>query len=339
MNPISAMLARGGTSKVVFFNKQNFPKQPHEIQQKICKLMGSGTPGQIDGLGTGSTLGSKVFLVSPHEGQEADVRFTFYQVGVDSQMTDSAVLCGNGVAALPLYAIHQGWIKKPGNLRAYNETTGEYLDFTWGSNPQEVSIILHNPCGQNTCPLYPTKKAQDKIYIPQFDSEIPVTILNAVGPIIFARAEDLLLTGFETPQELAKHNLAPIIETIREEACNLADLEYNANSTVPKFCLIASPTNGAHLAVRYFTPHEPHPSLAVSASIAIGTALLMKGTILNELCPKDIPLSPAEFSIEHPAGITHITLDYKCENALPHIQRAMYQKSARVLMAGDVWLD
>jgi 4-oxalomesaconate tautomerase len=258
-------------------------------------------------------------------------------VGVDSQITDSSVQCGNGAAALPLYATNQGWVNTPGKLRAYNETTGEYLDFTWGSTPKDVSVTLHNPCGQNTSALYPTKNTQDKIYIPQFDSEIPVTILNAVGPIIFARAADLLLTGFETPQELTKQNLTPIIETIREEACNLVGLEYNANATVPKFCLIAPPTNGAHLAVRYFTPHEPHPSLAVSASIALGAALLTKGTILNELCPKDTSLSPAEFSIEHPAGTAYITLDYKFEGELPHIQWATYQKSARALMIGDVW--
>ena len=62
---IPCLWMRGGTSKGPFFLRSDLPSDPAQRDALLVEIMGSGHPLQIDGIGGGSTLSSKVAIVGP----------------------------------------------------------------------------------------------------------------------------------------------------------------------------------------------------------------------------------------------------------------------------------
>jgi 4-oxalomesaconate tautomerase len=61
---IRCMLMRGGTSKGAYFLAQDLPPDPAERDRLLLSLMGSPDPRQVDGIGGGHPLTSKVAATS-----------------------------------------------------------------------------------------------------------------------------------------------------------------------------------------------------------------------------------------------------------------------------------
>ena len=79
---IPCVMMRGGTSKGPFFLSRDLPVDPVERDRLLLEIMGSGHPLQIDGIGGGNPLSSKVAIVGPSSHPEADVDYLFAQVKV-----------------------------------------------------------------------------------------------------------------------------------------------------------------------------------------------------------------------------------------------------------------
>ena len=75
--PVTVM--RGGTSRGLFFNADSLPGDSALRDQIIAKAMGSPDPMQIDCLGGGHTLSSKVAIVSKSASNDVDVDYLFLQ--------------------------------------------------------------------------------------------------------------------------------------------------------------------------------------------------------------------------------------------------------------------
>ncbi|TIX69314.1 MAG: 4-oxalomesaconate tautomerase, partial [Mesorhizobium sp.] len=82
---IPCALMRGGTSKGPFFLASDLPSDPAFRDQILLSVMGSGHPLQIDGIGGGNPVTSKVAIVGPASIKGADVDYLFAQVRVDQQ--------------------------------------------------------------------------------------------------------------------------------------------------------------------------------------------------------------------------------------------------------------
>lgn len=61
---IACLLVRGGTSKGAFFNAADLPQDVATRDQVLLAAMGSPDRRQIDGLGGGHPLTSKIGIVS-----------------------------------------------------------------------------------------------------------------------------------------------------------------------------------------------------------------------------------------------------------------------------------
>ena len=61
------MLMRAGTSRGPFFLKEWLPASDEERDQALIGAIGASDPLQLDGVGGGSTLNSKVAIVSRSE--------------------------------------------------------------------------------------------------------------------------------------------------------------------------------------------------------------------------------------------------------------------------------
>jgi hypothetical protein len=65
---------------------------------------------QVDGVGGGSTLTSKVAIVSKSTQPDCDVDYLFAQVGVGDKSVDTRPNCGNMLSGVAPFAIEQGLV-------------------------------------------------------------------------------------------------------------------------------------------------------------------------------------------------------------------------------------
>ncbi|WP_302675391.1 PrpF domain-containing protein, partial [Stenotrophomonas sp. GbtcB23] len=89
---------RGGTSKGPFFLTDDLP-QDVEIRDKVLiSALGAGHALQIDGVGGGNPVTSKVAIVGRSRRPDADVEYLFAQVSVEERRVDTTPNCGNMLA-------------------------------------------------------------------------------------------------------------------------------------------------------------------------------------------------------------------------------------------------
>lgn len=81
---IPCTLMRGGTSKGPYFHASDLPADPAARNQLLLAAMGSPHVRQIDGIGGGDTLTSKVVIVSPSTRPGIDIDYLFAQVSVET---------------------------------------------------------------------------------------------------------------------------------------------------------------------------------------------------------------------------------------------------------------
>src|SRR4029079_11483169 len=127
---IPAMFMRGGTSHGPFFRAADLPSDVATRDRVLLAVMGSPDARQVDGIGGGGPLTSKVCIVSPGK-DGVDLEFLFAQVAVKEALVDTTPNCGNMLAAVVPFAIESGMIAARGDvttLRVLTENTGTLSD-------------------------------------------------------------------------------------------------------------------------------------------------------------------------------------------------------------------
>ncbi|WP_310590812.1 PrpF domain-containing protein, partial [Arsenicibacter rosenii] len=114
---IPYMQFRGGSSKGIFFLAADLPADPvirNRVVLAVMEGLGEGDTRQIDGMGGGTTLTSKVAIVGPAGAPEADLAFYFLQVVVGKGTVSDTQSCGNLLAAVVPFAIEKGLLPVTG---------------------------------------------------------------------------------------------------------------------------------------------------------------------------------------------------------------------------------
>ncbi len=104
------MQMRGGTSKGLYFLAEDLPADSAERDELLLRVMGSPDPRQIDGVGGGHPLTSKVAVVSPSTVPGIDVDYLFLQVMVDKAIVTDKQNCGNILAGIGPFAVERGLV-------------------------------------------------------------------------------------------------------------------------------------------------------------------------------------------------------------------------------------
>ncbi|MEO6958465.1 MAG: PrpF domain-containing protein, partial [Burkholderiaceae bacterium] len=97
---IPCVFMRGGTSRGPYFRAEDLPTDIAQRDRVLISVMGSPHELQIDGLGGGNSLTSKVAIVSQSARPNCDVDYLFAQVSVDRTMVDTRPNCGNMLAGV-----------------------------------------------------------------------------------------------------------------------------------------------------------------------------------------------------------------------------------------------
>ena len=95
---VPAMWMRGGTSKALYFLREDLPDDVQRRNQMLLKIMGSPDARQIDGVGGADPLTSKIAIISSSKDTVADVDYLFLQVSVDKAVISDSQGCGNVLA-------------------------------------------------------------------------------------------------------------------------------------------------------------------------------------------------------------------------------------------------
>ena len=367
--------ARGGTSTGIVLLAEQLPGSTALREEVIRNVMGvplSGEePGnrQITGLGRGITTSNKVFVLDTSERPGFDLESTLAQLAAGKAAIDWSVNCGNMSASLPLVAFEARLaVPRAGRntLKIYNTNTGiaadaviEMPDPGAPLDPETempgvmgrwpgVALSLVDPVGSKTGKLFPTGARRETIL------GVEVSCLDFAMPMVIARAEDLGCRADEAPEELEQDPelrarmqplwvAAGLAMGLERDGRRMTADELAVSETVPKMCLIASPTQaeaerGVHVRARYFTPQTCHRSMAVTGGSCLAAASLIPGTVAHDVAAGLEPLGsrPEErvVGIGNPAGVLRAAIDGSSDGEEVAISSASYMRSAQILIRG-----
>ncbi len=354
--PLSALpfhFMRGGTSRGPYFHRADLPEDLDVLAEVLLAVVGAGHPLNIDGIGGGSAVTTKVAMLSPSDHPWADVDYFFAQVAADKGSVDYKPSCGNILAGVGPAAIEMGLVRaeepvtsvkiRATNIDAFVEaavqTPGGQVEYEGETRidgvPGTAAPILldfMHVVGSETGALFPTGRAREEI------GGIEVTCIDVAVPMVIARASDLGVTGYESKADLdADRAFFTRMEPIRIEAGARMGLGDVRDSVVPKFAILAPPHEGAAVTARYFMPWDTHPSMAVTGSICIGACGIAPGTIAEGLA-RPPSGSPALLRIEEPMGVIEVQMAYDSGGDTFDLEHAKVLRTARKLASGEVFV-
>jgi 4-oxalomesaconate tautomerase len=344
---------RGGTSKGLMFLSTDLPDDEDVRDRVLLAAMGSPDKREIDGLGGGHPLTSKVAVVSPSTRPDADVDYLFLQVWPDRPEVSDNQNCGNMLAAVGPFAIDQGllvatqdvtairiWMRNTQTLAtAFVDTPGGAVRYdgdaridgvpgTHAPIPLEFADIAGSTCGS----LLPTGNVVDVV------EGLRVTCIDNGMPVVCLAATDLGLTGSEAPAEIeADTAVTARIEALRLAVGPLMNLGDVTDKTVPKMSLLSAPAHGGAISTRTLIPHRVHEAIGVLGAVSVATACLLPGSVANDIAVLPLTTSGStDVEVEHPTGFFTVTLDVVVDDAGPVVRRSALLRTARLLMRGEV---
>lgn len=350
--PIPYLFLRGGTSRGPYFRREDLPQDRDQLAEVLMAVIGAGHPLNIDGIGGGNAVTTKVAMLSRSGSEDADVDYFFAQLSVEKREVDFRPTCGNILVGVGPAAIEMGLIPARDDetslrIRAVNtgalveahvQTPGGRVEYSGetaidgvpgAAAPIQVNFL--NVAGTSCGAMLPTGNTRDTI------DGVEITCMDVAMPMAIARADAFGLTGHETVAELeANRDFYARMEPIRIEAGRRMGLGDVSKSVTPKFGIIAPARGNGAIAARYFMPWACHPSLAVTGSQCIAACALTPGTVAEGLgrMPDG---SPVLMRIEHPMGSIEVTVDY--DNGHPEgfrIKSAGLVRTARLIARGEV---
>lgn len=353
---IPYMQFRGGSSKGLFFRAADLPEDEFTRNRYVLAAMegvGKGDPRQIDGLGGGTSLTSKVAIVSPSKDDNIDLDYLFLQVVIGKGTISVAQTCGNILAGVLPFAIESGLIPAQDPItraRVKLLNTGGVCEITVQSPGKTVKydgaakvdgvpgtaapvICNYLDTQGSTCgALLPTGNAMDVI------ESIPVTCIDNGMPQVMLRSGDLGISGYESPTELNNNEaLKQLLEKIRLAAGIKMNLGEVSQTTIPKMCIVAPPKHGGILMTRTFIPHVCHEAIGVLGAVSAATACILPGSVTDEIAVLPADISKG-LSIEHPSGEFTVSLESHFEQDKLVIDKSGVMRTARLLSKGWVYI-
>jgi hypothetical protein len=214
-NTLPCVLMRAGTSRGPYFLREWLPQDLALRDRVLQSAIGAADATHINGMGGGTTLTSKVAIVSRASRDDCDVDYLFAQVGPDG--VDTKPNCGNMLAGVGPFAIEQGLVpatEGSTTVRVYNVNTGARIDVQVQTPGGQVAydgdtaidgvagtaapvyLSFMDVWGAVTGKLFPTGERITVI------DGVEVTCIDAAMPMVLMRASSMGVSGRETAAQL-----------------------------------------------------------------------------------------------------------------------------------------
>jgi 2-methylaconitate cis-trans-isomerase PrpF len=370
MVSLPATVIRGGTSKGVFLRGRDLPADRSLWGPYLIDMFGARDVRQIDGIGGAMPTTSKCCIVEVSEREDADVDYTFAQVGIGEERVYWDFNCGNLTPSVGTFAILAGLVPAtPGRtgVRVYQTNTRMLLtldvptaqdgsplvagDFemagvTGAGAPvtTDFSRAIGASLGGG---LFPTGNRTDVVSVPGV-GDVTCSVLDLANMCVFFRAEDAGLTGFEMPADGPR--VAERFHEVRRAAQDLLGVDHA--KTTPWPVAVSAPRafelyNGGgaldagdyDFAVRFAgiqpmrdTLHEAFPG---TASCCTAVAAVAEGTLVHELYAGR---KPGSVLIAHPSGVSVVEAAAHDEGTECVVDSVRIARTVRPIMRGEVFV-
>ncbi len=348
---IPFVFMRGGTSRGPYFRRSDLPDDRETLSRVLVAVTGSGHHLNIDGVGGGNPVTTKVAMLSPSEDSWADIDYFFAQVSVEGESVDYGPTCGNILAGVGPAAIEMGLVSAtdaPQVVRIRSVNTGARVSASVmteaGSVVYEgktridgvpgtaspVALEFLDTVGGTTGSFLPTGNLRDRI------EGIDVTCMDVAMPMVIARAESFGLSGHESVTDLDEdREFFARMESVRIRAGGAMGIENVADSVMPKFGLLAPSRRGGTVAARYFMPWTMHPAMAVTGAQCLSACVLTPGTVSDGMATRPEG-SPAIVTLEHASGSLDVTVDFDRTGGGFRLNSSGLVRTARLVACGEV---
>ena len=373
LHRIPAVYMRGGTSKALVFRASDLPADRAAWDVIFLSAMGVPDPDgrQLDGMGGGLSSLNKVCVVGPPSRPDADVDYTFVQLGVDEPLVDYGGNCGNMSSAIGPFALEEGMLPRtvlnPSQdevaVRIHNTNTGKIIvarfavedgmlaadgDFALdgvAGTAAPIRLEFVEPGGAKTGKLLPTGTPLDTFEVPGLGT-IAASCIDAANPCVFVAASDLGLSGVELPAALERDaGFLETMEAIRQAASLAMGLTNDPAAarklaSIPKVAMVSAPQSSPTLSGRVLDAGEMDIAVRMISVGQPHRAVPITGAVCLAVAarvPGSIPHRLCT-STEGPIRIGHssgtILVDANVEDGKA-LNGAVY-RSARRLFEGNV---
>jgi 2-methylaconitate cis-trans-isomerase PrpF len=371
LHTLRAVFMRGGTSKALMFRRSDLPARQEDWAPIFLAAMGTPDPNgrQLDGMGGGTSSLSKVCVIGPPSRADADVDYTFAQVGVETATVDYGGNCGNMSSAIGPFAVEEGLVPLPADgavtVRIHNTNTRKLIvahfqvvdgraavhgplviDGVAGSGAP-IRLEFRDLAGARTGRLLPTGQPQQSLALPD-GRAVRASLVDAANPCVFVAASDLGLRGVETPEELeAMGGVMRDLEALRRQASLAMGLAADtaaaaASRSVPFIGLVA-PSQAwrtrsgselaaadADIAVRMLSSGNVHRAIPITSALCVAVACRTPGTLPAELCGS----ARGPLRIGHSSGT--VLVEAEPDATAGRVLHASVYRTARRLFQGGV---
>lgn len=370
-----ALFVRGGTSNGLIIQRQHLPPQD---QWHIILPAAMGSPDsygrQLNGMGGGISSTSKICVLSPSTRPDADIDFTFVQVGIKDGVLDLAGNCGNMSSAVGPVAWDEGLVAdqaskvrdvgKAANyrealVRVFNTNTSKIIhsrfrvsgdppvychegDYEMDGVPgmqSRITLSFLNPAGAKTGKALPTGNPVDLLTLPDGE-QIKASLVDVSNPGVFIRIDELGISDADpaafTPQAVeADPNLKARLESIRQAGATMMGLDPKTES-VPKVVLLFPESGSDDIDIRCLalSMGQAHKAVPLTLALCLGAAANMPGTLAAQVCSKT---RGSRGSGSVVIGHPSGTVEIGATIEDGQIVSADLLRTARVLMKGEVY--
>lgn len=350
--PIPYVFMRGGTSRGPYFNRADLPEDKDTLAKVLVAALGSGHSLNIDGIGGGRPVTTKVAMLSKSTTENCDIDYFFAQVSVEDKQVDFKPSCGNILSGVAAASVELGLVTPTSEIttvriRAVNTNArviatietpdgvkydgNTVVDGVPGS-ASPVQLQFMDTIGGVTGSFLPTGNPVDI-----FDN-VEVTCMDVAMPMVIAKASSFGLSGYETVEELDSNKaFFKQMESIRLKAGAAMGLGDVSQSVAPKFGILAKPKAGGTMACRYFMPWNCHPTMAVTGAQCLASCILTPKTVAEGMTPV-IDENPATITLEHPSGELDVIVQYERDDSGFVPLSAGLIRTARKLADGNVYI-
>jgi len=371
MISIPAMIIRGGTSKGVFLLESDLPADRSLWGPCLIDMFGARDVRQIDGLGGAMPTTSKCCIVGKSSHPDADVDYTFAQIGIGEERVFWDFNCGNLTPSVGTFAILAGLVPtEPGlvTVRVYQTNTKMLLTIEVPTGPDGDPLVggdyeIAGVTGSGAAvltdfsratgaslggDLFPTGHRIDVLDVPGV-GRVTCSIVDLANMCVFFRAAEAGLTGLEMPEQGPA--VVDTFTAIRHAAQDLLGVDRAKTTPWPISVTGARPYElygGGKLeaadydfAVRFAgiqpmrdTLHEAHPG---TASCCTAIAAVTEGTVVNELYAARRH-DDDQVVIGHPSGALAVGARVHYEAGRVVADRAVLGRTVRPIMRGEAFV-
>jgi 2-methylaconitate cis-trans-isomerase PrpF len=354
---VPATWVRGGTSKCWIFDADRVAATRESVDVLLENAFGAGDARQLDGVGGATSTTSKAMIVRRSDTGDADVEYTFAQVGIGDRVVEWDSNCGNCATAVGLYAVQAGLVPVTGErtvVRMRSANTGSRLDAIvatpGGTAPHSgtaripgvagegvpVGLRFVAPLSRGGGALFPTGRFAETLTAE--DRSADATIVDAGAVCALLDAEALGFTGAESIAEFARQ--VPTLRAFRRVAsvaAGLARTIAEARDSVPKVGVVGSPRDYVasdgqavraedyDLAVRMVSMHQPHPAIGLTSAVAVTVAAATPGTTAHARSRQS---DLDQLRLGTPAGVLTTRVE---RDAAGGIRAVVLERAARTL--------